>query len=228
MMVNTGGWSTFRLLAAALLSLFVGINAQAQEAASAEPGELIAEATDRIMALVADANSYFDKEPERYYDAVGAELDGLVDFRSFARGVMGDVASGATYRKLDDAGKQRLRTQLDAFTAVIRTGLIQTYGKGLLAFGGSETKVAKAEISPDNARVASVTQSVMGDEDKVYTLRYQMGLYRDGSWKLRNMIIENVNLGEIYRSQFADALDAANGDVDKVIAGWNTDTLAAE
>lgn len=227
-MINTGEWSTLRLLAAALLSLFVGVSAQAQETASAGPGEMIAGATDRIMALVADANSYFDEEPQRYYDAVGTELDGLVDFRSFARGVMGDVASGATYRKLDDAGKQRLRTQLDAFTAVIRTGLIQTYGKGLLAFGGSETKVAEAVISPDNARVASVTQSVMGDEDKVYTLRYQMGLYRDGSWKLRNMIIENVNLGEIYRSQFADALDAAGGDVDKVIAEWNTDTVAAE
>ena len=228
MMVNTGRRSTFRRLGTALLALFLGVNAQAQTAESADPGELIASTTDRIMALVADANGYFDREPQGYYDAVGAELDGLVDFRSFARGVMGEAASGATYRQLDDAGKQQLRGQLDAFTAVIRTGLIQTYGKGLLAFGGSETDVAAAEISPDNARVASVTQSVKGDEDKVYTLRYQMGLYRDGSWKLRNMIIENVNLGEIYRSQFADALDAANGDVDKVIAEWNTDTLNAE
>ena len=187
------------------------------------PGEIIAATTDRIMAIVEDASSYFDEDPERYYRAIGDELIAIVDFRSFARGVMGEAASTATYRSLDEEGKTQLRAQLDRFTEVIQAGLIRTYGKGLLAFGGSRTEVAAAEVAPNSSRIASVTQRVFGDEDTVYTLRYQMGQYRDGSWKLRNMIIESVNLGQVYRSQFEEAMDDADGDIDRVIDQWNTD-----
>lgn len=187
------------------------------------PGEIVAAATDRIMSIVGEAGGYFDEDPDRYYRAIGDELIEIVDFRSFARGVMGDAASSATYRALDDEGKAKLRAQLDRFTEVIQEGLIRTYGKGLLAFGGSRTEVAAAELAPNSARIASVTQRVFGDEGAVYTLRYQMGQYRDGSWKLRNMIIESVNLGQVYRSQFEEALDDADGDIDRVIDEWNTD-----
>ena len=44
---------------------------------------------------------------------------------------------------------------------------------------------------------------------------------RDGSWKLRNLIIENINLGEIYRGQFEAAALEAGGDLDVVIANWD-------
>ena len=50
---------------------------------------------------------------------------------------------------------------------------------------------------------------------------YQMGRDRSGEWKLRNMIIENVNLGEIYCSQFESAARKQDGDLDAVIANWS-------
>ena len=37
-------------------------------------------------------------------------------------------------------------------------------------------------------------------------------------WQLRNIIIEGVNLGEIYRSQFEASARKSNGDLDVVIA----------
>lgn len=226
MTINDCGQRVLRRLAVGLLTLLASAQIWAQDTEQSDPGAIVAQATDRVMALVAEAGEYFDEDPDRYYAAIGGEVDDLIDFRSFARGVMGDAASGATYRQLDDAGKARLRGQLDTFSEVIRSGLIQTYGKGLLAFGGLKTEVLPAEIAPNNERLASVTQRVTGDQGQVYTLRYQMGLYRDGQWRLRNMIIENVNLGEIYRSQFADALEDANGDIDQVIAGWDVAPLA--
>jgi phospholipid transport system substrate-binding protein len=48
-----------------------------------------------------------------------------------------------------------------------------------------------------------------------------MGQYKDGSWKLRNLIIENINLGEIYRGQFEAAAVAAEGNLDTVIDTWD-------
>ena len=55
----------------------------------------------------------------------------------------------------------------------------------------------------------------------MYTIRYQMGQYKDGAWRLRNLIIETINLGEIYRNQFSALARDADDDLDSVIAQWN-------
>lgn len=197
-------------------------------AAEVGPGVIVKDSTDRIMALVDEAIDYFDDDPERFFDAMGAELDKVVDFRGFARGVMGDYASSARYRTLDAAGREALKAQLDAFTVALRQGLINTYSRGLLAFGGARTELASTDFSPDSSRVASVTQRVFSPEGNVYSIRYQMGQYKDGSWKLRNLIIENINLGEIYRGQFEAAVEAADGDIDYVISHWDEASVRVE
>jgi phospholipid transport system substrate-binding protein len=108
-----------------------------------------------------------------------------------------------------------------AFTDALRTGMVNTYSRGLLAFGGSRVELGEVDMAPGSTRVASVTQRVFGDDGKIYTVKYQMGQYRDGSWKLRNLIIENINLGEIYRGQFEAAVLEADGDLGAVIANWD-------
>ena len=187
----------------------------------AAPGQVIETATAAVMAVVVDAPNYVDGDPQRYYAAIGAELDKFVDFRGFARGVMGDYASKRRYLSLDQAERDALQDQLNEFTVVIRRNLIETYAKGLLAFGGSRVELNATDVSPGSTRIASVTQLVYGDQDRVYTVRYQMGQYADGRWMLRNIIIENINLGEIYQGQFEAAAKASNGDINIVIANWN-------
>ena len=54
---------------------------------------------------------------------------------------------------------------------------------------------------------------------------YQMGKDRSGAWKLRNMIIESVNLGEVYRSQFEASARRLEGDLDAVIDSWTVQEL---
>jgi phospholipid transport system substrate-binding protein len=138
---------------------------------------------------------------------------------------MGDYYSRG--RSLDAAGQAALKAQRDRFAVTLREGLIRSYAKGLLAFGGANMEVKGVEASPQSARIASVTQLVYGEADRVYTIRYQMGQYKDGSWRLRNLIIETINLGEIYRNQFAALASAANDDLDRVIDDWNA-TIAEQ
>jgi phospholipid transport system substrate-binding protein len=192
------------------------------------PRETVAGATERIMTLVREAPDYFEQNPERYIAAVGQELDKVVDFKGFARGVMGSYASRDRYQSLDEADRQTLRAQLEAFTNRLRDGMVNTYSRGLLAFGGSRVELGETDFAPNSTRVASVVQRVFGDDGKVYTVKYQMGQYRDGSWKLRNLIIENINLGEIYRGQFEAAARAVDGDLDKVIADWDDSRVREE
>jgi len=185
------------------------------------PTPIIESTTSRIMAIVDEAPEYFDTNSDRFYNEIGAVLDETIDWRGFAKGVMGEYASNARYRSLDDEGRKALREQLQSFTDIMKTGLIRTYAKGLLAFSGSKFEIVDEESINPNARSASITQLVYGSGNRTYTVRYQLGRSRDGRWRLRNLIVADVNLGQIYQNQFAAAAKSADGDVAKVVAEWD-------
>ena len=205
----------------------VTVWAQAEEASQADagPAKVITEVTEQVMRVVAEADTYFDQDPDRYYREIDSALAVVVDWRGFATAVMGEYYSRG--RSMDQDGRANLKRQRDEFARTLREGLIRSYAKGLLAFGGAEMVVKGVEASPQSARIASVTQLVYGEADRVYTIRYQMGQYKDGSWRLRNLIIETINLGEIYRNQFVALAKEANEDLDLVIAQWN-DTISEQ
>ena len=198
-------------------------SAWAESVAVASPAYgVVEDATARVMAVVQEADAYADKDPERYYGQIQEILDPVIDFRGFARSVMGPYASSERYRSLDEAGREKLRDQLDRFSEVMRVGLVRTYGKGLLAFGGSRIEVVKPESDDSGEPRVSVRQLIYNDEPEPYVLLYQMGRDKSGAWKLRNVIIESVNLGEIYRNQFQDSARRFDGDIDSVIDNWTT------
>ncbi|MGB1916400.1 MAG: MlaC/ttg2D family ABC transporter substrate-binding protein [Luminiphilus sp.] len=211
------------LLATMVLALAVvqsgPVRAEQATAAQKGPAEVISDVTAQVMTVVAEADTYFDQDPDRYYQEIDGALAELVDWRGFATAVMGEYYSRG--RSMDQAGRANLKRQRDDFAATLREGLIRSYAKGLLAFGGARMEVEGVEASPQSARVASVTQLVYGEADRVYTIRYQMGQYKDGAWRLRNLIIETINLGEIYRNQFSALARDADDDLDSVIAQWN-------
>jgi phospholipid transport system substrate-binding protein len=184
--------------------------------------DVVRQATGQVMAVVEEAQDYADEDPKRYYQEMQDILDTVIDFRGFARSVMGPYASSERYRSLDEEGRAQLRGQLDRFTEVMRVGLVRTYSKGLLAFGGSRIEVSKP--APDEAEQArvSVQQLIYSDEAQPYVVMYQMGRSKSGIWKLRNVIIESINLGEIYRNQFEAAARKNDGDLNSVIDNWST------
>jgi len=181
--------------------------------------------TDEILAVIEEARAYVDEDPERYFAAVKEVLDPVVDFRGFARGVMGEYATSARYRSLDEAGREKLRDQLQRFSDTMRTGLVRTYSKGLLAFGGSRVELDEGATATDGDRRATLKQLIYSDSGQPFVVIYQMARDRDDHWQIRNLIVENVNLGQIYRSQFEAAARRYDGDLDAVIDNWDADTL---
>lgn len=183
--------------------------------------ELVDETTERVMEVVVVADEYVDEDPERYYGQIQVLLDPLIDFRGFARKVMGPYASSARYRSLDEAGQAQLRAQLDRFTESMRSSLVRTYSKGLLAFGGSRIELEAPDTgAADSDKTLSLKQLVYADRGTPYELLYQMGVNKTGDWKLLNVIIESVNLGEVYRDQFLASAREHDGDLDAVIDNW--------
>ncbi|MFK7829157.1 MAG: phospholipid-binding protein MlaC [Congregibacter sp.] len=211
-------------VATLFLLSFGGAAVQAQEkheaADSAE--SVLQKTTDRVLKVIEEARSYVDEDPERYYSAVHEVLDPVIDFSGFARSVMGDYATRARYQSLDKAGQDELRSQLDRFSETIRIGLIRTYSKGLLAFGGSRVELDKSGANEVSGNRATLRQLIYSDATDPYVVVYQMARDRSGRWRMRNLVVENVNLGQIYRSQFESAARRYKGDLDKVIDNWST------
>jgi phospholipid transport system substrate-binding protein len=182
--------------------------------------DIIETTTERIMVVVEAASEYADEDPERYYRELQPLLDEVVDFAGFSRAVMGPYASKQHYKSLDKAGKKELRAQVARFTEVMRVGLVRTYGKGLIAFGGSKAEVQRPEGDLVDGSSMSVTQLIYGDAAEPYIIQYQMRKGKSGDWKLRNLIVETINLGVIYRNQFQAAAQDFQGDIDAVIENW--------
>ncbi len=213
---------------ATLLFLCLANLAMAEGSAAMTAHDTVREASAQVLTVVQEAQNYADDDPDRYYGEIQKILDPVVDFRGFARGVMGPYASSERYRSLDEPGREQLREQLDRFTEVMRTGLVRTYSKGLLAFGGSRIEVPTPEADDPKASRATVEQLIYSEQSRPYVVYYMMGRDRDGSWKLKNMVVETVNLGEIYRSQFQSAAREHDGDIDAVINTWSLETAERE
>ncbi|MBE9538027.1 MAG: ABC transporter substrate-binding protein [Proteobacteria bacterium] len=215
----TGEWKFAAVMGFWLLSL--SAFSQSQAAARPSAHDVVRKATTQVMAVVEEARGYAQDDPDRYFQAVDEILEPVIDYRGFARSVMGPYASGDRYRSLDEAARAQLRGQLERFTEVMRTGLVATYSKGLLAFSGSRIEVSEPLDADSKQSRVSVHQLIYSEESQPYVLMYQMGLDKQKQWKLRNIIIESVNLGEIYKNQFQASARKYDGDLDVVIDNWS-------
>jgi len=210
-----------RRLVAIAAALLFGLQALSAHAATA-PDVAIRTATDNLLGIIEQARGYYDADPERYYKQVDSVIGPLVDFNSFSRGVMGRWGSRAYYESLaDDAAKAAYREQVKRFSDSFREGLVRTYSKGLLAFSGETIEVAPiAEAELDSGQ-ATVEQRIVGEDNDPLVIRYNMKRGKDGEWKVRNVMLDSLNLGKVYRNQFADAAGKYNGDLDQVINNWS-------
>jgi len=207
-----------QILLAALMTF--GLFTQASAAAKG-PYELVADTTQELVKVIEEARSYVDKDPERFTNEVRRIMDDVVDFQSFARGIMGKYGSRGYYESLKtDAERAQFRERVIRFTDSFKDGLINTYSKGLLGFNGNRIEVLPLEDDVDLSGNVGVRQDIYGERAKPYQLVYSVRKDANGMWKLRNVIIEGVNLGRIFSSQFNAALKQYDGDVDKVIDNW--------
>ena len=215
-----------------MIAMLLGSIASSQVSAQDQVAyDLVQNTTEHVMAVVVAADQYVDSDPERYYGQIQNLLDPLIDFRGFARSVMGPYASSERYRSLDETGRQQLIAELDRFTAVMRASLVRTYSKGLLAFGGSriELVVPESDAAGDaGSSRLSVRQLIYADKTQPYVVMYQMGRNKSGDWKLRNVIIESVNLGAIYKDQFLASAREQGGNIEAVIDSWTTVVVDVE
>jgi len=69
--------------------------------------------------------------------------------------------------------------------------------------------------------------TVKGSNGAIYPVQYTLEKV-SGEWKLRNVIINGINIGKLFRDQFADAMQRNGNDLDKTINGWAGEVAKAK
>jgi len=190
----------------------------AQALSSLQPYEVIESVTNEIVALIEnhrepEANSATEGlDEEARFDQFIAEVDAsmvkVIDFNWIAFNVMGSYRKTAT------------EAQRDEFARVFKSGLVETYGRGLLNYGDEEIVLVSPAEDVGEKRRVKVAQEIRNADGR-YPLEYTLGLNRDGEWKVINVVINGINLGKTFRNQFVQSAQQNEGDLDKVIAGWD-------
>jgi phospholipid transport system substrate-binding protein len=189
-----------------LLASLVGTDLVAQIKAAED---LVQTTTDEMLLLIDEAKSYVDEDPERFYREVEALLSPVIDFPRFARSVM-----AVHYR--DATPDQRER-----FAEGFKWSLVKTYALALTEYTDGDVRLVPSDRPPRRPDRASVKQEIRS-RGEIYPVVYSMAQSDDGQWRLRNIIINGINMGLTYRNQFASAMNDPqySGDMDRAIDGW--------
>ena len=196
-----------------LALLFAGSGWTAEDPfASARAAEaVVTQTADSMLVLIEEAKGYAQDDPERFYIEVEALLRSVVDFRRFAGSVM------ATYYK-KATPEQRTR-----FVESFKWGLVRTYGLALTEFNDGSLAIVPATRPPKSPDRVSVRQEIHTSAGQIYPVIYSMARSKEGEWIMRNIIVNGVNMGLTYRSQFLSSAQNARygGDLDRVIDDWS-------
>lgn len=192
-----------------VLILLFSVLAGAAQAAQG-PRETIVKTVERITERIEEDRQRLKKDPDYARQVVREELVDLVDFKRITRLVMAEHFDAAS------------REQKYRFLEVFKSSLINTYASGLTLYDGQDIRVLpvrEGDVRGDRARVR---MEVSTNSGQVIPIFYSLFRDKDG-WKVENVIVNGLNLGKTFRSQFAQSMSEYGGDIDKVIANWSPD-----
>lgn len=200
-------------LASFLASLLLSVSAWAQDSGATTvmpPHDLVSTTTKQLMQVVKANQATYEKNPAKYFTEVENLLSSVADFDFIAKTVMGPY--------WDKANPE----QQQAFIGVFRKGMVETFAKGMAKFSDLNVEVLPPQEAVPEFGKVTVLQTVSA-ADGVNKVAYTMGRRKtDTSWKLINVVLDGVNLGKTFRSQFAQAVKEHEGNLDAAIAGWSS------
>lgn len=193
------------------LSLLFSTGAIAQAPAAAatlSPQAIVESVAQELFDLVKAKNAAKTADDD-YFKQVEGTLSDVVNFPFIASSVMGKAA----YAKATPAQRAQ-------FQQVFKDGMVKSLAKGVLGY--ADSKVTIAGVNKVNPARHIVKQEV-AIEGATHKLDYTMRKEKSGEWKLINVVLNGVNLGQSFSGQFKASLKKYNGDIDQVIANWLAD-----
>lgn len=174
--------------------------------------EVVQQTTTELLADLKANKEQYRSDPAAFYAALNRILGPVVDVDGISRGVM-------TVR----FSRQATPEQMTRFQENFKRSLMQFYGNALLEYNNQDIRVLPVSGQQDPQRTA-VNMEIKDGNGALYPLSYTM-VSQDGTWKMRNVIINGINVGKLFRDQFAQSMQNNGNDLNKVIDTW-ADTVA--
>ncbi|AUO25519.1 MULTISPECIES: phospholipid-binding protein MlaC [Pseudomonas] len=197
-----------------LLVLLAALPLMANAAAGGSAHDLVQDTTNKMLADLSANKEKYKQDPSQFYNALNTIVGPVVD----AEGISKSIMTVKYSRKATPA-------QMQTFQENFKKGLFQFYGNALLEYNNQGITVAPA--GDESGDRTSVNMSVKGNNGAVYPVQYTLEKV-NGEWKLRNVIINGINIGKLFRDQFADAMQRNGNDLDKTINGWAGEVAKAK
>lgn len=176
--------------------------------------EVVQETTDTLLADLKANKDEYRKNPDAFYNSLNEILGPVVDVDGVSRSVM-------TVRYSREATPE----QMTRFQENFKRSLMQFYGNALLEYNNQGITVAPAR--DESGDRTSVEMQVKGTNGATYPVSYTLEKVA-GQWKVRNVIINGINIGKLFRDQFADAMQRNGNNLDKTIDGWAGEVAKAK
>ncbi|MFC6301670.1 toluene tolerance protein [Pseudomonas sp. CCM 7893] len=197
-----------------LLVLLAALPLMANAVAAGSAHDLVQDTTNKMLADLKANKEKYKQDPSDFYQALNTIVGPVVD----AEGISKSIMTVKYSRKATPA-------QMQTFQENFKRGLFQFYGNALLEYNNQGITVAPA--GDESGDRTSVNMSVKGNNGAVYPVQYTLEKV-NGEWKLRNVIINGINIGKLFRDQFADAMQRNGNDLDKTINGWAGEVAKAK
>ena len=199
-MIKEAAVRFFRGYLFALLAVF-SVSAWAQT-----PNEVIQRTTDQLLADMAANKERYKQNPQAFYDSLNRILGPVVDTDGISRSIMTvKYSRGAT------------PAQMVRFEENFKRSLMQFYGNALLEYTNQQIRVLPQTGRQDPKRM-TVNMEITDRQGTVYPVSYTMVKLDD--WRVRNVIINGINIGKLFRDQFAESMQRNRNDLNKTIDGW--------
>ncbi|WP_413794062.1 MULTISPECIES: MlaC/ttg2D family ABC transporter substrate-binding protein [unclassified Pseudomonas] len=202
------------ILRRSLLVLLAALPLMANAVAAPSAHEIIQDTTTRLLADLAANKEKYKQDPSAFYDALNGIVGPVVDADGISRSIMTVKYS----RKATPA-------QMTRFQENFKRSLMQFYGNALLEYNNQGITVSPAK--DESGTRTSVDMQVKGNNGAVYPVSYTLEKI-NSEWKVRNVIINGINIGKLFRDQFADAMQRNGNDLDKTIDGWAGEVAKAK
>ncbi|MFG0669019.1 phospholipid-binding protein MlaC [Pseudomonas sp. xss_1] len=182
--------------------------------AAQSPHDVIQSTTNELLSDLKANKQQYKANPNAFYESLNRILGPVVDADGISRSIM-----TVKYSRKATPG------QMQRFQENFKRSLLQFYGNALLEYNNEGIVVDPAKA--DDGKRASVGMKVTGNNGAVYPVQYTLENIA-GEWKVRNVIVNGINIGKLFRDQFADAMQRNGNNLDKTIDGWAGEVAKAK
>nr|BFD39675.1 ABC transporter substrate-binding protein [Pseudomonas sp. FFPRI_1] len=202
------------ILRRGLLVLLAALPLLASAASAPSAHDLVQDTTTRLLADLAANKEKYKQSPSDFYNALNSIVGPVVDADGISRSIMTVKYS-----------RKATPEQMARFQENFKRSLMQFYGNALLEYNNQGISVGPAK--DESGTRTSVDMQVKGNNGAIYPVSYTLEKISD-EWKVRNVIINGINIGKLFRDQFADAMQRNGNNLDKTIDGWAGEVAKAK